>query len=135
MLRRNIDHALIEGLSRRQGGDRYICRRRGRAYRPRISRPSGVAVLYGAVMHIMGGMCTCRGSQLFDTAAGRFAIRAAAYLLHASRIEASGQVLPFHDFAPCARFSFSSFPLTRYRDRDILMRQKYYFSKRLYMKQ
>lgn len=29
---------------------------------------------HGAVMHIMGGMCTCRRSQLFDTAAGRFAI-------------------------------------------------------------
>lgn len=42
----------------------------------------GMAV-HGAVMHIMGGMCTCRRSQLFDTAAGRYTCR--RYLLHASR--------------------------------------------------
>lgn len=43
----------------------------------------GMAV-HGAVMHIMGGMCTCRRSQLFDTAAGRYTCR--RYLLHASRM-------------------------------------------------
>lgn len=73
--RRSIDYVLIEG-SLRQGGDRYIWRRRG-SVSSTISRPSCIAV-YGVVMHIMGGMCTCRGSQLFDTAVGRFAIYAAA---------------------------------------------------------
>lgn len=39
----------------------------------RPARPS-MAVTDGhdAVMHIMGGMCTCRGSQLFDTASARY---------------------------------------------------------------
>lgn len=66
----------LKDLRGKQGGDRYICRRRG-SVSSTIPCPSCIAV-YGAVMHIMGGMCTCRGSQLFDTAVGRFAIYAAA---------------------------------------------------------
>lgn len=80
MPRRSIDHPLIEGppeegkaeIDISAGG---LVGGRG-SVSSAISRPSGMAV-HGAVMHIMGGMCTCRGSQLFDTAAGGFAIRAA----------------------------------------------------------
>lgn len=60
----------------RQDGDGYIREGRNvRAYRPRYPvRPGPSMAVHGALMHIMGGMCTCRGSQLFDTAAGRFAV-------------------------------------------------------------
>lgn len=61
---------------RQSGGDEYIRGgKNARAYRPRYPvRPGPSMAVHGALMHIMGGMCTCRGSQLFDTAAGRFAI-------------------------------------------------------------
>lgn len=57
--------------------------RRGSASSAISSMVHGVPV-HGAVMHIMGGMCTCRRSQLFDTAAARYTCR--RYLSHASRM-------------------------------------------------
>lgn len=71
---------------RRIGGGTGDRRSGGGSASSAISYPSMVhgMPVHGAVMHIMGGMCTCRRSQLFDTAAARYTCR--RYLSHASRM-------------------------------------------------
>lgn len=104
-------------------GESDRCLRFDEASFRRPARPS-MAVTDGhdAVMHIMGGMCTCRGSQLFDTASARYVPPLSLPRIAYRKTRREREKQPLARYTPPSSFCLFAFDFPVHKLLDCLLR-------------